>query len=93
MFIRNPPPGAKVSRVTYRDNPWFPEVLKTEMEHMRRTDADEYEHVWEGSCISLSQSAIYANELRAVEREDRICTFPMIAVVRSIATGISATAT
>ena len=33
MFIRNPPPGAKVTRVTFRDNPWFPEVLKTEMNH------------------------------------------------------------
>jgi len=76
MFIRNPPPNALVTRVTWRDNPWFPEVLKTEMDHMRRTDPDEYEHVWEGSCISLLQSAIYANELRAVEREDRICSVP-----------------
>jgi phage terminase large subunit len=76
MFIRNPPPNAMVTRVTYRDNPWFPEVLKVEMEHMRRTDPDEFEHVWEGSCISLLQSAIYANELRAVEREERITSVP-----------------
>src|SRR5215471_14240200 len=65
MFVVNPPPNAMVTRVTYRDNPWFPEVLKTEMEHMRRVDPDAFEHVWEGSCISLLQSAIYANELRA----------------------------
>jgi len=32
--------------------------------------------VCEGSCISLLQSAIYANELRAVEREDRITSVP-----------------
>jgi phage terminase large subunit len=76
MFLRNPPPDAVIRKVTYRDNPWFPDVLKREMEHMRRTDPDEYEHVWEGSCISLLQSAIYANELRAVEREDRICSVP-----------------
>ena len=76
MFVTQPPPGALVSKITWRDNPWFPEVLKTEMEHMRKTDPDEYEHVWEGSCISLLQSAIYANELRAVERESRITNIP-----------------
>ena len=63
-------------KVTWRDNDWFPEVLKREMEHLKRTDPDEYERVWEGSCISLLQSAIYANELRAVERESRICSVP-----------------
>jgi phage terminase large subunit len=76
MFVKNPPPDAYVCKVTWRDNDWFPEVLKREMEHLKRTDPDEYEHVWEGSCISLLQSAIYANELRAVEREDRICSVP-----------------
>ena len=65
-----------VRKITYRDNYWFPETLKREMEHLKRTDPDEYEHVWEGSCISLLQSAIYANELRAVERENRICSVP-----------------
>ena len=76
MFVSNPPPGAMVRKITYRDNYWFPETLKREMEHLKRTDPDEYEHVWEGSCISLLQSAIYANELRAVERESRICSVP-----------------
>src|SRR5215471_6137120 len=65
MFVKHPPPGALVVKMTWRDNPWFPPVLEAEKEHMRRTDPDEYEHVWEGSCISLLQSAIYANELRA----------------------------
>ena len=76
MFVIDPPPGAEVCKITWRDNPWFPEVLKREMEHLKRTDPDEYEHVWEGSCISLLQSAIYAGELRAVEREERICSVP-----------------
>jgi phage terminase large subunit len=72
MFVKHPPPGALVIKMTWRDNPWFPDVLKTEMEHMRRVDPDEYEHTWEGSCIALLQSAIYAAELRACDREDRI---------------------
>src|SRR5215471_12267608 len=76
MFVKHPPPGALVVKMTWRDNPWFPPVLEAEKEHMRRVDADEFEHVWEGSCISLLQSAIYANELRAADREERITSVP-----------------
>jgi phage terminase large subunit len=46
------------------------------MEHMRATDPDAYNHVWEGCVISLLASAIYANELRAVDREGRITRVP-----------------
>jgi|SRR5215831_16264196 len=76
MFVVNPPPDAYCRKVTWRENDWFPEVLKREMEHMRLTDPDEYEHTWNGSCISLLQSAIYANELRQVDREERIQKVP-----------------
>jgi phage terminase large subunit len=76
LFVKRPPPGAIVRRITYRDNPWFPDVLKQEMEHMRATDPDAYNHVWEGLCISLLASAIYAQELRAVDREGRITRVP-----------------
>jgi phage terminase large subunit len=76
MFVKNPPPGARVVKVLFSDNPWFPEVLKREMEHMRATDPDGFEHVWMGSCISLLKTAIYANELRAVDREARITRVP-----------------
>jgi len=71
-WVLNPPPGAIVHKVGWRDNPWFPQVLRQEMEFCRQTDPDEYNHVWEGCCISLLSSAIYANELRAVDREGRI---------------------
>ena len=76
MFVKNPPAGAIVRKVTYRDNPFFPEVLKQEMEYLRATDPDEFEHIWEGSVISLMKSAVYAAELRAVDRENRITRVP-----------------
>lgn len=72
LFVLNPPPGAIVKKLTYRDNPWFPKVLEEEMVHLKSTDPDAYNHVYEGLCISLLSSAIYANELRAVDREGRI---------------------
>ena len=48
-FVVNPPPGAIVRKVSWRDNPWLPDELRQEAEHLRRTDPEAYMHVWEGS--------------------------------------------
>jgi len=76
MFVLNTPPGAVVRKVTYRDNPWFPDVLRAEMEHLKAVDPDAYEHVWEGSCINVMEGAVYAAELRQAERDGRVCRVP-----------------
>lgn len=76
MFVVNPPPGAVVKEISWRDNPWFPPVLRQEMDHLKATDYDEYLHVWEGKCINVLKGAIYANELRAAEAENRITRVP-----------------
>ena len=47
-FMKNPPPDAIVIKSTYADNPWFPEVLRKEMEYDKATDFDRYKHVWLG---------------------------------------------
>jgi len=75
-FVVNPPPNAIIRKLTYRDNPWFPEGLKREMEDARRRNIDEYNHIWEGSCINTLANAIYANELRAVDVEGRVRRVP-----------------
>lgn len=75
-FVVHPPPGAVVAKLTYRDNPWFPAGLQRELMAARRGNPDEYMHIWEGSCINTLSSAIYANELRAVDMEGRIKRVP-----------------
>jgi phage terminase large subunit len=75
-FVLHPPPGAVVCKLNYSDNPWFPDVLRREMEHMRATDPDAYQHVWLGCCNTTLQGAIYAEELRAVDRDGRIRAVP-----------------
>jgi len=75
-FVKTPPPGATVVKMTWRDNPWFTQVMQAEMEHLRNTDADAYEHVWEGACVQVLEGAIYADELRAADREGRITSVP-----------------
>ena len=75
-FVVDQQPDSRVVKTTFRDNPWFPEVLQKEMEHCRETSSDEYNHVWEGCCVSILEGAIYANELRKVDVEGRICRVP-----------------
>jgi phage terminase large subunit len=57
----NPPPDAIVREVNYRDNPWFPDVLKAEMEYDRSRDPDKYKHVWLGSYLSNSEARVFRN--------------------------------
>lgn len=75
-FVAHPPPNAKVVKVNYADNPWFPSVLREEMEHLRETDPAAYHHIWEGHPKSVAEGAIYAAELRAAESEARIARVP-----------------
>jgi phage terminase large subunit len=75
-FVVNPPEGAIVRKLTYRDNPWFPDGLRKLAEADKRANIDEYNHIWEGACINTLANAIYANELRAVDVEGRIKRVP-----------------
>lgn len=76
-FVLNPPPGAVVTKIDWRDNPWFPAVLKTEMEHMKETDPDSWLNVWEGHCRQSLDGAIYSNEIRTATEESRLTRVPV----------------
>lgn len=56
-----PPKDAAVLEVNYGDNPWFPDVLKDEMEYDRRRDPDKYQHVWMGGYLQNSESRVFRN--------------------------------
>lgn len=71
-FVLKPQPGAKVVKLSWRDNPWFPEVLRVEMEHLRNTSPVDYAHIWEGETRSTVDGAIYGAELTAAVDEGRI---------------------
>ncbi len=56
-----PPPDAAVVRVNYEDNPWFPSVLRAEMEYDKRRDPDKYAHVWLGEYLRNSSARVFKN--------------------------------
>ena len=55
------PNDSMVVRVNYNDNPWFPEVLREEMEYDRRRDPDKYAHVWMGEYQQNSEARVFHN--------------------------------
>ena len=75
-FIENKPPGAVLIPISFRDNPWITQELLDEMEHLKKTDPDEYENVWEGHCRPAAQGAIYTHEMRELTASRRICNLP-----------------
>ena len=72
-FVVSPPSSAKVVKVNWSDNPWFPEVLRNEMQELRKKDPDAWLNIWEGNCREILEGAIYANELRQAKEDGRIC--------------------
>ncbi len=57
----NPPPGAVVVKVNYRDNPWLPDVLQDELEYDQKRDPDKFAHIWLGEYQRNSESRVFRN--------------------------------
>lgn len=72
-FLRNKKPqGAIIVQANWRDNPWFPDVLKEE----RKLDLQHYpercDHIWEGGYATAFEGAYFAGVLSAARTEGRI---------------------
>lgn len=62
MFGRDdPPPNTRLKTVNYIDNPWFPDVLKSEADYDLSRDPEKYNHVWMGGYLRNSESRVFKN--------------------------------
>jgi phage terminase large subunit len=63
MFLgeKGPPPKSLVRRVNWQNNPYFPDVLRDEMEYDKLRDPDKYAHIWEGGLLMRSGSRVFTN--------------------------------
>lgn len=75
-FVKHATPDMLVRFVSWRDNPWFPQVLRDEMESLKARDYDDYLHVWEGQCRQVLEGAVYADELRQAQLDKRLTKVP-----------------
>jgi phage terminase large subunit len=55
------PPNTLLFHVNWQDNPWFPDVLKQEMDYDKRRDIDKYLHIWEGQYQTSSEARVFKN--------------------------------
>ena len=55
------PPGSIVRQANWVDNPFFPDVLKQELEWDQRRDPDKYTHIWMGGYQRNSESRVFKN--------------------------------
>lgn len=75
-FVEDPPDNCVSIQVNYPMNPWFPDVLRKEMEQTRRKGLDEYEHIWMGKPRTAMKGAYYAPQVVDLVAEGRLRNVP-----------------
>lgn len=71
-FRHDPPDGAKIASINWRDNPWFPATLnKTRLEDYAKR-RDQYDHIWEGDFVTVMAGAYFAKGLSDAKAQGRI---------------------
>lgn len=68
-FVKNPPDDSIVVCMNYIDNPWFPEVMRKEMEYCKRIDYPKYEHIWLGKTVMETEAQIFKGKFEITEFE------------------------
>lgn len=69
-----------IKEVSYRDNPYFPEVLEKERLKLQRTDPEAYEHVWEGKFDTRYSGAVYAKYVNQNQVSDKVVYDPQLPI-------------
>ena len=62
LLIASERPRSIVRKVNYESNPFFPDDLRDEMELLRATDLEAYDHVWGGNPWTRTKASILADK-------------------------------
>lgn len=73
---KDSPPGSQVKRVSWADNPWFPEVLSDAMDFDRAADPEKAAHIWDGEYQQAPKGAYFARLLAEALNAGRIGRVP-----------------
>ena len=71
-FREDPPEGARIVPLNWRDNPWFPAVLDAERLADQFKRPETYGHVWEGEFIEAFEGAYFSRHLREAHDQGRV---------------------
>ena len=62
-------PDIARAKVNFWDNPYFPDVLRKEMEWDKKNDRDKYDHIWGGNPKKYGDAVIFKNKIIIEEFE------------------------
>ena len=71
-FIINRGDNVLIKKVSWRDNPYFPEVLDLERRDMLRRDPEAYAHIWEGEPDTRYSGGVYAVQMDRLIKMGRV---------------------
>jgi phage terminase large subunit len=74
-FVQHQMPDSYVRKVSWRDNPWFPDVLEKERLHLLSIDPAAYAHIWEGEFDTRYFGGVYAKWVSEAQSKGRIIPF------------------
>lgn len=66
-FVVNKPDNALLQKINFDSNPFFPEVLREEMEHCKRVDHEAYLNIWLGECRKYSDAQIFKGKFEVCD--------------------------
>lgn len=75
-FVVNCTSDMLVRKVSWRDNPFFPEVLEAERKRLEVQDHTAYAHIWEGEPDLRRSGTIYAQLIDQARTAGRIMEVP-----------------
>ena len=68
-FLVNGASDAYIRKINYDENPYFPDVLRKEMEWLKSRDYQAYLHIWEGEVKRHSNALVFGNYFKVEEFE------------------------
>lgn len=75
-FVVKPPPGAVVVRTSYLDNIWLSSTSRARIEALKESDPETFDVIYGGATRNTLKGAVYAKEIAAAEKENRITKVP-----------------
>lgn len=66
-FLVNGASDAYIRKINYDENPYFPDVLRKEMEWLKSRDYQAYLHIWEGEVKRHSNALVFGNYFKVEE--------------------------
>ena len=61
-FIVNTARNVLKIKINYYDNPFFPDVLREELEYDKQYNPDKFKHIWEGECTVMSNAIVFKDK-------------------------------